>query len=96
MVQITMMTKQENILIQVRPDHKFHYASEWDPRQHAHTKGGYLEGKIQLPKNMGDLRIVLSTVSTKPLNLNKQFIEKHPECLQIHPAIVSVVRIGRG
>ena len=26
------------------------YKSEWDPRQHAHTKGGYLEGEIRVPK----------------------------------------------
>ena len=26
------------------------YKSEWDPRLHAHTKGGYLDGEIRVPK----------------------------------------------
>ena len=26
------------------------YKSEWDPRAHAHTKGGYLEGEIRVPR----------------------------------------------
>lgn len=26
------------------------YKSEWDPRAHAHTKGGYLDGEIRVPK----------------------------------------------
>jgi len=26
------------------------YKSEWDPRAHAHTKGGYLDGEIKLPR----------------------------------------------
>ena len=34
-----------------------------DPRKPGSSKGGYLEGSIQLPKNFpGDLRIVISTV----------------------------------
>ena len=26
------------------------YKSEWDPRKHGLTKGGYLEGEIRVPK----------------------------------------------
>ena len=26
------------------------YKSEWDPRRHARTKGGYLDGEIRVPK----------------------------------------------
>ena len=26
------------------------YKSEWDPRLHAHTRGGYLDGEIRVPK----------------------------------------------
>ena len=26
------------------------YKSEWDPRVHANTKGGYLEGRIRVPE----------------------------------------------
>ena len=26
------------------------HKSEWDPRAHAHTKGGYLDGEIKLPR----------------------------------------------
>ena len=26
------------------------YKSEWDPRAHAHTKGGYLDGEIRVPR----------------------------------------------
>ena len=43
--------------------HLFRYPSEWDPRKPGSSKGGYLEGSIQLPKNFpGDLRIVMTTV----------------------------------
>ena len=30
------------------------YISEWDPREAAHTKGGYLEGYIELPASHTD------------------------------------------
>ena len=31
-------------------DINLRYKSEWDPRVHANTKGGYLEGEIRVPK----------------------------------------------
>ena len=36
------------------------YISEWDPREAAHTKGGYLEGAITLPPFTGTLRLGLA------------------------------------
>eukprot|EP00092_Neocalanus_flemingeri_P004366 GFUD01004696.1.p1 GENE.GFUD01004696.1~~GFUD01004696.1.p1 ORF type:complete len:733 (+),score=113.15 GFUD01004696.1:104-2302(+) len=82
--------------IDIKPDHHFRYAREWDPRLPAHTKGGYLEGKIQLPKDMGNLRVVLSTVPATPLILDEDIIRRHPRCQEVHPTILFVVRIGRG
>ena len=83
-------------MIDIKPEHHFSYASEWDPRKPAHTKGGYLEGKIHLPKNMGNLRVVLSTVPATPLQLDEDIIRRHPRCQEVHPTILSVVRIGLG
>ena len=83
-------------MIDIEPLHHFGYASEWDPRKPAHTKGGYLEGKIYLPKNMGDLKVVLSTVAATPLMLDEDIIRGHPRCQEVHPTILSVVRIGLG
>ena len=31
-------------------DINLRYKSEWDPRVHANTKGGYLEGRIRVPE----------------------------------------------
>ena len=86
----------EENLVEIKPETHIRYASEWDPRRPAHTKGGYLQGKIQLPKNMGDLKVVLSTVAAKPLVLDKDIIQKHPESQEVHPAIIYVVRMGKG
>merc|ERR1712038_1879862 len=41
--------------------HLFRYASEWDPREKGKTKGGYLEGRINLPRVREDMRVVVST-----------------------------------
>ena len=40
----------QELSIEVKQHHLFRYPSEWDPRESGKTKGGYLEGKIQLPK----------------------------------------------
>lgn len=40
----------QEVSIEVKQHHLFRYPSEWDPRESGKTKGGYLEGKIQLPK----------------------------------------------
>lgn len=49
-----------------------------------------------LPKDQGNLRIVLSTVSDKPLALDPQLTDKHPDIDMVHPTILFVVRKGRG
>ena len=40
----------QEVSIEVKQHHLFRYPSEWDPRESGKTKGGYLEGRIQLPK----------------------------------------------
>ena len=40
----------QEVSIDVKQHHLFRYPSEWDPRESGKTKGGYLEGRIQLPK----------------------------------------------
>ena len=37
------------------------YISEWDPREAAHTKGGYLEGQIKVPDFNGAMTMVIQT-----------------------------------
>merc|ERR1712227_66320 len=58
------------ISIDIKPHHLFRYPSEWDPRQNGKTKGGYLEGKIYLPRGR-NLRVVLSTHPEQPHNIPK-------------------------
>ena len=41
-------------------------------------QGGYLQGNIQLPKDVGDLRIVFSTVADKPMALDEELCQKYP------------------
>jgi len=48
------------ISIEMKPHHLFRYPSEWDPRQNGKTKGGYLEGKIILPKTSRNLKLLIS------------------------------------
>jgi len=75
--------------------HLFRYASEWDPRQPGHTKGGYLEGSIQLPEQ-DNLRVVLSTYADTPITAEPQLFERNPEASLAHPLILYVVRKGKG
>ena len=49
-VSITSVPPDQRVSIEVKQDHLFRYPSEWDPRETGKTKGGYLEGRIQLPK----------------------------------------------
>ena len=61
-------------------DHLFRYPSEWNPVEGGSTKGGYLEGGIQLPLQ-DNIRVVLSTYSTvEPYN--------------VHPTMFHLVRKG--
>jgi len=90
------MEKNTDGLIDIRPNHLFRYASEWDPREPGHTKGGYLEGKINLPRNCGNLKVVLTTVSDTPLNLESEITDRFPKSTEIHPTLLYVVRKGKG
>jgi len=74
--------------IEVKPHHLFRYPSEWDPRENGKTKGGYLEGSITLPKDAGDMRILLSTYPETP--------HQTKEAMNVHPTLLHVVRKGRG
>jgi len=91
----SMDSKTEGLL-DLKPNHLFRYASEWDPREPGHTKGGYLEGRLNLPTNLGDLRVVFSTVADTPLNLGQDIIQRYPESPEIHPTLLYVVRKGKG
>ena len=82
------------ISISMKPHHLFRYPSEWDPRQNGKTKGGYLEGKIQLPKTSRNLRVLLSTHP----EVKHKFpdVELSEADREIHPTLLHVVRKGRG
>jgi len=78
----------------MKQHHLFRYPSEWDPRQNGKTKGGYLEGKISLPKTTGNLRVKLST---HPENVhNFPNVNCTQEEKEIHPTLIHVVRKGKG
>ena len=76
--------------VEIEPHHLFRYPSEWDPRLLGRSKGGYLDGRILLPKGLGNLRVVLSTCPVKPHSFDDQ------EAMNIHPTLIHVVRKGRG
>ena len=59
-------------------------------------QGGYLQGRLKLPKNAGNLRVVFSTISDKPLHLDPEVIAKSPGVEYVHPTILFVVRKSRG
>ena len=88
--------KPEVGLLDIKPTHLFRYASEWDPREAGHTKGGYLEGRLALPTDQGNLKVVFSTVADFPLNIDPEISRKFPECTEIHPTLLYVVRKGKG
>ena len=63
------------------------YISEWDPREPAHTKGGYMDGKITVPNVLGKLKMIIQTYPADDID---------PFVANIHPCILHVVRIGKG
>jgi len=63
------------------------YISEWDPREPAHTKGGYMDGKITVPNVPGKLKMIIQTYPADDID---------PFVANIHPCILHVVRIGKG
>jgi len=65
------------------------YKSEWDPRAHAHTKGGYLDGEIRVPQVAAaeKLTMVLETFPAEDVD---------PAVGGLHPCMLHVVRMGTG
>jgi len=89
------MSPPPMISIEMKPHHLFRYPSEWDPRQNGKTKGGYLEGKIILPKTSRNLRLLISTHPENKHNFKNVHI-CHSKEEEIHPTLIHVVRKGRG
>jgi len=65
------------------------YKSEWDPRLHAHTKGGYLDGEIRVPK-VNPNETMFMTLETFPAE------DVHPAVAGVHPCMLHLVRMGNG
>jgi len=65
------------------------YKSEWDPRLHAHTKGGYLDGEIRVPK-VTPHEMLFMTLETFPAE------DVHPAVAGVHPCMLHLVRMGNG
>ena len=63
------------------------YISEWDPREPAHTKGGYMDGEIKIPNVKGKLRMEIQTFPAEDVD---------PLVANVHPCLLHVVRIGKG
>ena len=59
-------------------------------------QGGYLQGNIQLPKDVGDLRIVFSTLADKPMAIDEELCQKYPGVESVHPTILFIIRKGKG
>jgi len=70
------------------------YKSEWDPRAHAHTKGGYLEGEITLPQ-VGPGEELCMTLETFPAEDTVRAMEA-AGMRTVHPAMLHNVRMGHG
>ena len=85
----------QTISIQINPHHLFRYPSEWDPRDDGKTKGGYLEGFIQLPEDSDDLRVVLSTHPALSDDADCVY-KKYPEYSNVHPTILHLIRKKEG
>ena len=55
-------------------------------KQSKQTKGGYLQGKIKIPRVKGKLRMEVQTVPAGDVD---------QDIADIHPCLVHVVRLGR-
>jgi len=88
------MSPSPVISIEMKPHHLFRYPSEWDPRQNGKTKGGYLEGKIILPKSSRNLKLLISTHPEKRHNF--KYAKDCESEEEIHPTLIHVVRKGKG
>ena len=61
------------------------YISEWDPREPAHTKGGYMDGKITVPDVPGKLKMIIQTYPADDID---------PFVANIHPSPASSMWSG--
>eukprot|EP00092_Neocalanus_flemingeri_P013332 GFUD01014373.1.p1 GENE.GFUD01014373.1~~GFUD01014373.1.p1 ORF type:complete len:720 (+),score=156.72 GFUD01014373.1:162-2321(+) len=68
-------------------DNLLRYISEWDPREPAHTKGGYMDGEIKIPNVEGKLRMEIQTYPAEDVD---------KLVANVHPCLLHVVRIGKG
>eukprot|EP00091_Calanus_sinicus_P025024 TRINITY_DN9311_c0_g1_i1.p1 TRINITY_DN9311_c0_g1~~TRINITY_DN9311_c0_g1_i1.p1 ORF type:complete len:352 (-),score=52.01 TRINITY_DN9311_c0_g1_i1:102-1157(-) len=69
---------------------KIHYASEWDPRQPAHTKGGYLEGEITISERDWPIKMTIESYPAEGVGMEDALDAG------VHPAIIHNVRMGKG
>ena len=59
-------------------------------------QGGYLQGNIQLPKDVGDLRLVFSTVADRAMAIDAELCQQYPGVETVHPTILFIIRKGKG
>ena len=69
----------------------FRYGSEWNPKAHAQTKGGYIQGRISLPAASshggGPLKMSLETYP----------VDGVPDIIKdVQPLILHFVKLGKG
>ena len=85
------------IPVNIKPHHLFRYPSEWDPRDEGKTKGGYLEGSIELPKHKKDMKVILSTHPDHSGRGDPLYVyDKYPDYSHVHPTILHLIRKGKG
>jgi len=63
------------------------YISEWERREAAHTKEGYLEGMIEVQNISGNIVMQIQTCRAEDMD---------PLISQVHPVLLHCVRIGNG
>eukprot|EP00092_Neocalanus_flemingeri_P033244 GFUD01036151.1.p1 GENE.GFUD01036151.1~~GFUD01036151.1.p1 ORF type:complete len:158 (-),score=21.07 GFUD01036151.1:270-707(-) len=80
-------------IIEITPHHLFRYASEWDPRK-GNTKGGYLEGYINLPDRDCQIKIIIYPDEDLILQNDIRFNANH--WAEFHPAVIHTVRKEKG
>ena len=61
-----------------------------------YIQGGYLQGNIQLPRDVGDLRLVFSTVADRPMAIDEELCRQYPGLETVHPTILFIIRKGKG
>ena len=88
-----MSSGVHEVRISIQPSHLFMYPTEWDPRQVGKTKGGYMEGFIDLPKTFEKpMNLTLMTVSDCDVmeNIDDELINS--DIKRAHPTMLHLVR----